>query len=138
MRVDRLVHVLVDIREDILGLVLAGQPLVVGDLRDVVRDACRHLADPGERRVNPTALQVRFGDQVGERVRGREEHLVRDDPRTAHDRPEPDTREYIGSVALSRDEDLVVVLDRIERAAAGKYCAPLAPFVRLSRGAFGL
>ncbi len=69
MRINRLIHVFMYVSENVVWLFFVGEPFVIRDLRNVVSDERRNLADPGQRWINATSFKVRLGNLVGERMR---------------------------------------------------------------------
>ena len=102
------------------------------------RDGQRNLADLLERGINAPLLQVALRDQISQRMRRLQEHLVGHQAAARCDDPKAHPGENIRIVALPRHIPFAVELHRRERAAAGENRRAPAPLIRLRSGAFRL
>jgi hypothetical protein len=110
-----------------------------------------HLEEKLHIRISNTGKLVdtmkRHGDDVGtqtglENLKGkspgrRREHLVRHVTCTAGHDAQPESGEDVRIVSLPWHQPFSLVLDRIERTAAGENRAPCGPIISLGRGTLG-
>src|ERR1700730_4737731 len=134
----RLIHVGLDVRQNLVRRLSCRKPSIVRNLRDLRSNVGRDLADSGQRRVQATPIEIRLAHELRERVRSTHEHFVRETLGVASDRAQPNPGEDVGVIALAWHEGLAVQLHRVVWTSTREQRAPARVAVRLFGSAFRL